>query len=108
MNRQGTAERRAHPRYPVDLGAELLLGQERLDCRVRDLSEGGAFLSRPATNFNPAPATRCRLDCVLPPPVDAVVQLEVEIVRQSLRAMISFGGIMVVVSAALFPVIWGE
>jgi diguanylate cyclase (GGDEF)-like protein len=46
------------------------------------LSEGGAFLSRPATNFNPAPATRCRLDCVLPPPVDAVVQLEVEIVRQ--------------------------
>ena len=33
---------------------------------------------------------------------------EFEIVRQSLRAMISFGGIMVVVSAALFPVIWGD
>ncbi|MCD4747811.1 MAG: heme exporter protein CcmB [Thermoanaerobaculales bacterium] len=33
---------------------------------------------------------------------------EIEIVHQSLRAMISFGGIMVVVSAALFPVIWGE
>jgi heme exporter protein B len=33
---------------------------------------------------------------------------EMEIVRQSLRAMISLGGVMLILSAALFPVIWGE
>ena len=33
---------------------------------------------------------------------------EIEIVHQSLRAMISLGGVMTIASAALFPVIWGE
>ncbi len=33
---------------------------------------------------------------------------EIEIVRQSLRAMLSLGGVMTVLSAALFPVIWGD
>jgi heme exporter protein B len=33
---------------------------------------------------------------------------DLDVVRQSLRAMISFGGVMTVVSAVLFPVIWNE
>ena len=33
---------------------------------------------------------------------------DLEVVQQSLRAMISFGGIMTIVSAVLFPVIWSD
>ena len=38
----------------------------------------------------------------------AVASGEMEIVLQSLRAMISLGGVMTIISAVLFPVIWGE
>ncbi len=36
-----TDNRRAHPRYTINVSAELLLGEDRIPCHTRNLSGGG-------------------------------------------------------------------
>lgn len=56
-------ERRRHVRKQVDLPGHIEVGEERFECRVSDMSAGGAFLDLPDA---PAFGTKVKLVMSLP------------------------------------------
>ncbi len=59
-------EQRAHPRYAIELDAQLVIGGERtLRGRTQDMSRGGFCLLTPAAGTPVAPGTSCTIKLAL-------------------------------------------